>query len=1181
MPPKKQVPAPIDRPVARAYLRNFTGWSTAYPPGRADPTSLRLMENMMVNRDGSVRVRPGLRYLSYLRQSDDSLVGLDVPCVGTHEPFFLTSDGSKAYLFAVREADETVGFRVLARIDGMRTVYPLDAEGIDFDIVGGTANINFTAKTTYVKYLQIDNKVFALSNAGEPFRLFTVGESKTVKKLNPILVPEWDVDDKLTVVHPTQAWIDGNLPAFTRTNRINSPAMNSLVGWTADTSTALRQTDEQHQTGKWSAKVSSLPARSNLMPNPLHDVHVVVDDGWNTGVGVDSISILAGPRALQAHMDPGDVGRVGQVFGPLMDVDASTEYQVCLDINATSMSKGGIKIKWMTTTGAQIGDIEDRTMAFSPGRRVVNNIGSPKNATQMRIWVYGIADTRAAETFSFNNVLVSKDDEATGIFSGYSGTNYFWVGTAGNSKSVFHPPADVKITITVKPVFARDWTTSAYFRSDGTIRACQVDVGFARGEGGGDMIVNSPGTPVNDSSTAWTRLSETHTAPADTTVAYVALRVKAVPRGEWHYLDSVMFEAGATAGVWFSGDSADTDLVHYSWKGEEGNSWSVEETFTDTGPVPPAAPNTTKTLTSTDATRNMYSFGFFYTFSNEIGESAASQITVVKTQRGWNMWKWETPNAASEPSGTGTNNPGACADQLVAYMTQAVFDAAVNQGAISWSLYAFTWSDQNPVPVQALKVDEQLIDDVSHPYIANCWLRITPQTNDTGELTVPVPTKTTRYNYSQPGNPAQGLVAADRMVMVGDETNPAMIRWTSNQQGEYTNFSSKLGGGYKTLTSGNLFLPACVKLWQNPQSVDTLTILCLGVDGHSTGYYMQPATLSTSSEQTQIMGFEETTATPGTVSPYGCEVLNNALYHPIDEQIMKSTANNYNISHKSITEQVQNAWMGLTHKQRIVSCQHDNRLYFLVFNPDGPDLPKGCMGNEVWVYDTALGSDKGTWSRWLTPGCSLRKVEQGNRVYMSLVHPDGIFYFDDHYAFDDVVDPTKTFIYQRGIAWSMETNTQGANKAHDAWCHLQQANVTLGNFFGTLRYGLRGRDINGMDVDISKTVRSLKADEDFELDGQTVKTPWDVDDYLLIRRDLKEWFFYAESLTDPMFQDQIMPSYGQLSLIQYRYTPVSVNVGIEFGSVETFEYATVSQWQRDQSVSMNGIPVPYIDTRRP
>jgi len=42
---EKKTPAPIDRPLSRAYLREFTGWSTAYAPGLSDPTSLRVMEN--------------------------------------------------------------------------------------------------------------------------------------------------------------------------------------------------------------------------------------------------------------------------------------------------------------------------------------------------------------------------------------------------------------------------------------------------------------------------------------------------------------------------------------------------------------------------------------------------------------------------------------------------------------------------------------------------------------------------------------------------------------------------------------------------------------------------------------------------------------------------------------------------------------------------------------------------------------------------------------------------------------------------------------------------------------------------------------------------------------------------------------------------------------------------------
>src|SRR3982751_6831507 len=124
------------------------------------------MENMQINRDGSVRIRPGLRYLSLQDNGFGQLLGLTTPMIGSHEAFFL-ADGSKAYLFAVKEDDGTVGFRVLASSTDGQTVTTLAACGFTVD-----PTINFTAATTYVKYLQIDNKIFALSNAGETMRLF-------------------------------------------------------------------------------------------------------------------------------------------------------------------------------------------------------------------------------------------------------------------------------------------------------------------------------------------------------------------------------------------------------------------------------------------------------------------------------------------------------------------------------------------------------------------------------------------------------------------------------------------------------------------------------------------------------------------------------------------------------------------------------------------------------------------------------------------------------------------------------------------------------------------------------------------------------------------------------------------------------------------------------------------------
>ena len=106
---KSTIQPPIDRPLSKAYLREFAGWSTAYPPGLSDPTSLRLMENVMITREGAAAVRPALRSVLPVNEWLDLNHG--VRMVGGFEHFFL-NDGSKALLFATREGNETVSFRV-------------------------------------------------------------------------------------------------------------------------------------------------------------------------------------------------------------------------------------------------------------------------------------------------------------------------------------------------------------------------------------------------------------------------------------------------------------------------------------------------------------------------------------------------------------------------------------------------------------------------------------------------------------------------------------------------------------------------------------------------------------------------------------------------------------------------------------------------------------------------------------------------------------------------------------------------------------------------------------------------------------------------------------------------------------------------------------------------------------
>lgn len=791
---KQSGPPPIDRPLSKAYLRKFGGWSTAYPPGLSEPTSLRILENMQVTREGAVATRPALR--SILTENQWLTTNFQATMVGGFEHFFL-NDGRKAFLFACRLSSGVVAFKVASEdpVTKRYNVGSLSQAG--FTVPQGETTLNFSSATTFVRYLQIDNKIFALSDGGEALRLFNVGVTKTAKRVTPISRPSWAGEDALIVRHPDAAWI-----------------------------------------------------------------------------------------------------------------------------NATNKN-------------------------FIP---------------------------------------------------------------------------------------------------------------FAE-------------TP------------------------------------------------------------------------------------------------TTATLVSSSAAANEYNYGFFYTFENEVGESSASQTTILRAAKPWSQWRFLKPGAAGEETSTSVTDPAMAMDQLLAIIPASTFTAALGQGATKWNLYMFTWSSQGAVPPEGILVASRPLTSASTT-ARDSWLQCTAAISVNGG-TAPLPTEANRLNYSDPSNAGQGLVAGDRLILVNDHSNGALIRWSSNQVSDYTNFSPSKGGGQKTLTSGNLHVPVAIKLWQNPQSVDTVTILCAGVDGYSTSYYMAPAEVSGQSSSTQIMGFEETTATPGTVSPYGVEVLNNALYHPLDTMLMKSTAANYNINHSTITDDIANKWDELLNKQNIISSQHDNRLYYLVHNPDGEELEENCKGNEIWVYDGA--KDQGSWSRWLVQGITMSKVEMAGKLYLGLSRPEGLFVFDSSKVTDDTAASGATV--QRAIPFKMETNTQGANRAHDAWAYLKQLNIVLANWRGYIRYGLRGFDNNGLQVEVFKDYRSKEAGPYAPIPRMN---PFDIHDFLRIARTLKEWYFFAESQTDG---GVTLPGYGQINYVQYAYTPASVNIGGEFGSVETFEYS------RDvdamPSNTFNGVPEPYIDSRQP
>ena len=774
---KAQTPPPIDKPLARAYLRRFTGWSTAYPPGMSDPTSLRVMHNCSVAPDGSLRIRPGLR-----RAFDQPLPG-DI--VGEFEHFY-TTGGKKAILFAVRSGDFVV-FRAAVYSAALK-VYVVDKSQADMTthFPGFTDAATRVASTvTYMRYVQIDNKILALPNNGETFRLFWVGASPRAKTITAISRPNFSTADRLATMLPAASWISG----------------------------------------------------------------------------------------------------------------------------------------------------------------------------------------------------------------------------------------------------------------------------------------------------------------AQTTVP-------------------------------------------------------TEET------------KTADTLISSDATKNTYNFGYFYSFNNEIGESPASMTSLVKTQRRWSVWK---TNAADE-----SKSP----DQLVMVIPTATWNAAIAAGAVSWNLYWLTWSDQDSVPVEGVLLQTRGMrnaDGTPKTRDVAGWIAHTPLLQGLDGSRA-LPSATNRDDFSRPLAAANGLVAGDRLVLVYDADNQARISWTSNLQGDYLNFSASKGGGFKTLTSGNLYMPISVKLWQNPSSTDTITILCAGVDGSGTSYYMNVnTTVSNQSQSEIIIGFEETSSTPGTTSPFGVEVLNNALYHPLENNLMKSTASNYNINHAPIADPIQNLWsqVKLSDKRAMVSSQLDSTLYYLVRAPEEVAWldATGYNGNQVWTCDTAISN---AWSCWDVQGSSLKRLELDGLLYMGIVSKGCIYVFDQEYDRDDVWNATTSKWGEAGIPWQLVTNTQGANKAHDAWAFLQQANVTFGNFTGECVYGIRGRDRHGQAIEVTKHYVSP------QLEGHSPFDRYDQQDFLLVRRYMKEWEFFWQSADKPKNR-----SYGSIGFVQYRYTPASVNTEYAHGSVETFEY------QSNTAMYSNGTPLPYADTAKP
>ena len=580
----------------------------------------------------------------------------------------------------------------------------------------------------------------------------------------------------------------------------------------------------------------------------------------------------------------------------------------------------------------------------------------------------------------------------------------------------------------------------------------------------------------------------------------------------------------------------------------------------------------TGTLISATDSENQWTFGYYYTIETEFGESAASDMVMLRAQRGWSQWRMYIPTANGSQGTTLTPNPSKAMDQLVAIMPQAVYNSVLDLKPLRWNLYMVTWSDTTAIPSTGLLVgSKSFTGDMNK----DRWITHNPAATPESYLT-PIPSLENRENFSGAPTATQGLVAGDRVILVNDAR--ARITWSANLPQEYTNFSPVKGGGRKTLSAGNLQVPINVQLWQNPQATDTITVLCAGLDGYHSAYYMAPAAVSGQSDSTIIMGFEETTATPGTVSPYGVEVFNNALYHPLEDSLMKSTAANYVISHKTMTEDIANMWRRLINKKNIVSSYLGDYLYYLVHNPAGDPLEPGCLGNEIWVM--APSKEGAIWSRWKIQGIALRRMELGDYLYMTVVTPSAVFLLDPQ-TYADERPTAEGTTESRGISWKWETNSLGANTRRDVQVMMQNARLHFGDWVGKMKWGIRAWDGHGRQIDMNKIFQGVQDGIELPVPDHRIDPLFDLgdtSDVLQLRTPLQEWTLYGESLEDE--EGNPVLAYGQMNMARFMFTQQSVNAGYNEGVIQSFEYQRNIASGND-SITQNGIPRPIQDTRRP
>jgi hypothetical protein len=162
---------------------------------------------------------------------------------------------------------------------------------------------------------------------------------------------------------------------------------------------------------------------------------------------------------------------------------------------------------------------------------------------------------------------------------------------------------------------------------------------------------------------------------------------------------------------------------------------------------------------------------------------------------------------------------------------------------------------------------------------------------------------------------------------------------------------------------------------------------------------------------------------------------------------------------------------------------------------------------------------------------------------------------------------------------------------------LYQANIHVGDFIGSMEWGVRGYNVHGHEVDKNKRTHAPQ-DGGYEISNGIVVGPVDPEDagrrlpldlgdamdYLHVQEDMVEWTFYAHSIEAPLPgepSESVWASYGQLDFVQFFLMQQSANIGTERGQVDTFEYQRNAYrgTESGTQITRNGVPMPMKTTR--